>query len=102
VTTHDETDSGPDDPDLFDAWVSVDEAAQLLHCTPRTIHRMIDRGQLESLRTDHRSPTGSRSPGRLRWIARTSVEKIIEQSGPAVADDPPADAKYYVSLKRRA
>lgn len=86
---------------LSDAWVTVDEAAQLLCCTTRTVMRMIERDQLESMRTEHRTPTGSKQPGRLRWISRASVEAVIDRTGPAVAEDRDRNSKYYVSLRKR-
>lgn len=77
-----------------DAWITKAEAAEMLHCSTRTVDRLVLAGHI----TKHRQRTVKSRSGWVTWILRSSVEQELDRQYPPIA--PPRDV-YYASLGRR-
>ena len=59
----------PEQPDATPILITIDDVAALLTCSPRTVHRLIDRGRI---------PRPIRFGRMLRWLEKPFLEWIAD------------------------
>lgn len=87
-----------------ETWMTVVQAAAALSVHDRTVTDWIRTGKLVSI---FRPTTSGGVPGRprSRWVAKSSVDRVLAERcppGPTLPPEDPEGGKFYVSLGRRA